>query len=340
MSAANRRTTIRDVAARAGVSPGTVSKALNGTGQVSADTRQRILAAARDTGFRPNELARSVFERRSYTVGMITTDSFERFSVPVMLGAEDALGAGRISVFLCDSRDDPIREKHYIDVLQGRRVDGFIVTGRSSNIRQPLAVERGTPVVYALTPSADDSDCSVVVDDRAAGRIAGDYFQRMGRTRIAHVTGPEHFDAARERALGLRESLAQGSTALVADPYFGGWGEHWGRQAAQMLVREHPDVDAIYCGSDLIARGVGDALRELGRGVPHDVALIGTDNWEIIATGARPSLTTVDTGLAEVGRVAAERLLDAIGGKPRSGVERIPPRLVIRGSTDPTGSSG
>ncbi len=334
MSEGHRRATIRDVAARAGVSPGTVSKALNGTGQISAATRRRIIDAAEETGFRPNELARSVFERRSYTVGMITTDSFERFSVPVMLGAEDALGAGRISVFLCDSRDDPIREKHYIDVLQGRRVDGFIVTGRSSNIRQPLAVEAGTPVVYALTPSSDPADCSVVVDDVAVGRLAGEHLVRMGRTRIAHITGPDRFDAARERAAGLQAALEAAGLDLVGPALFGGWGEEWGRQAAQALVRSHPDVDAIYCGSDLLARGVGDTLRELGRDVPHDVALIGTDNWEIIATGARPALTTVDTALTEVGRVAAERLLEAIGGTPRAGVESVAPRLVIRGSTD------
>jgi len=334
VSDGQRRTTIRDVAARAGVSPGTVSKALNGTGQISAQTRQRILAAAAETGFRPNELARSVFERRSYTVGMITTDSFERFSVPVMLGAEDALGAGRISVFLCDSRDDPIREKHYIDVLQGRRVDGFIVTGRSSNIRQPLAVEPGTPVVYALTPSANPNDCSIVVDDVAVGRIAGEHFLRMGRTRIAHITGPERFDAAQQRLAGLQQALAAGGTDLVAPAYFGGWAEDWGRQATQMLLRAHPDVDAISCGSDLLARGVTDSLRELGKHVPRDVAVIGTDNWEIIATGARPPLTTVDTALAEVGRIAAERLLDAIAGRPHSGVEHVPPQLVLRASTD------
>jgi LacI family transcriptional regulator len=338
VSDGQRRTTIRDVAARAGVSPGTVSKALNGTGQISAQTRQRILAAAAETGFRPNELARSVFERRSYTVGMITTDSFERFSVPVMLGAEDALGAGRISVFLCDSRDDPIREKHYIDVLQGRRVDGFIVTGRSSNIRQPLAVEPGTPVVYALTPSANPQDCSIVVDDVAVGRIAGEHFLRMGRTRVAHITGPERFDAAQQRLAGLQQALAAGGTELVAPPYFGGWAEDWGRQATQMLLRAHPDVDAISCGSDLLARGVTDSLRELGKHVPRDIAVIGTDNWEIIATGARPPLTTVDTALTEVGRIAAERLLDAIAGRPHSGIEHVPPRLVLRASTDDSAS--
>ncbi|WP_020579685.1 LacI family DNA-binding transcriptional regulator [Actinopolymorpha alba] len=329
-----KRATVRDVAARAGVSPGTVSKALNGTGQISRETRARIVAAAEEIDFRPNALARSVFQRRSYTVGLITTDSFERFSVPVMLGAEDALGAGRISVFLCDSRDDPVREKHYVDVLLGRRVDGFIVTGRSSNERPPLDVSPDVPVVYALTPSSNPADCSIVVDDRAAGRVAGEHLIRLGRRRVGHVTGPTWFDAARRRASGLVEALASANVQLVADPLYGDWTEAWGRQATHILLRSVQDIDAIYCGSDVLARGVADSLRELGRRVPEDVALIGTDNWEFIATGARPPLTSVDLGLTAVGRLAAQRLLDAIEGHPHSGREHVPCHLVVRGSTD------
>ncbi len=328
------RATIRDVAALAGVTAGTVSKALTGRGQVSAATRERIMAAVKEIDFRPNELARSVFERRSFTVGMITTDSFERFSVPVMLGAEDALGAGRISVFLCDSRDDPIRERHYIDVLMGRRVDGFIVTGRSSNKREPLAVERGFPVVYALTPSSDPRDCSIVVDDRRIGETAGEHFLRAGRKSVAYVTGPEYFDAVRQRGEGLNAALAAAGTRQTGQTYFGNWTEAWGRQAAQMLTRAHPEVDAIYCGSDLIGRGVVDGLRELGKSVPNDIAVIGTDNWQVIAAGSRPSLTTIDTQLARIGRIAAERLLDAIAGKPHSGIEAVAGELVVRDSTN------
>lgn len=335
MSGSSRnRATIRDVAALAGVTAGTVSKALTGRGQVSAETRARILAAAEQIDFRPNELARSVFERRSFTVGMITTDSFERFSVPVMLGAEDALGAGRISVFLCDSRDDPIRERHYIDVLMGRRVDGFIVTGRNSNPREPLAVEPGFPVVYALTPSSNPEDCSVVIDDRRIGAIAGEHFLRMGRKSVAYVTGPAHFDAAQQRGEGLNAALAAAGMQQTGQTYHGNWTEAWGRQAAPMLLRAHPDVDAIYCGSDLIGRGIIDGLRELGRSVPGDIAVIGTDNWQVIATGSRPTLTTIDTSLTRVGRIAAERLLDAIAGNPHSGIETVSGELVVRDSTN------
>ena len=99
--------TVRDVAARAGVSPGTVSKALNGTGQLRAATRDRVTAAAEELGFRPNHLAKSLLQGRTYTVGILTTDSFGRFTTPVMVGIEDALGAGRMSTLLCDGRGDP-----------------------------------------------------------------------------------------------------------------------------------------------------------------------------------------------------------------------------------------
>jgi LacI family transcriptional regulator len=329
-----RRATVRDVAAAAGVSPGTVSKALNGTGQISAATRRRIEQAAARLDFRPNELARGVFSRRSYTVGVITTDSFERFSVPVMLGAEDALGAGRISVFLCDSRDDPIRERHYLDVLLGRRVDGIIVTGRSSNPRKPIEVDRSVPVIYALTPSADSADCSIVVDDHGSGRLAGEHLIGIGRRKIAHITGPRYFDAARRRAAGLTAVLSGHGLSLAGQPHYGDWTEAWGRQATQVVLRSHPGVDAIHCGSDLIARGAADALRDARKAVPTDVALTGTDNWALIAEGCRPPLTSVDLGLHEIGCTAAERLLQAIDGKQRHGVEHIASHLVVRASTE------
>ena len=219
-------------------------------------------------------------------------------------------------------------------MLLGRRVDGFIVTGRTFNARRPLDVDSSVPVVYALTPSSDPADCSIVVDDVAAGRLAGEHLIRLGRQRIAYITGPEWFDASRQRLEGLRKALAAPGLDLVAEPLHGSWTEAWGRQAAHMLLRAAPDVDAVYCGSDILARGVASSLREAGRKVPHDVALIGTDNWELLAGGARPPLTSVDLGLSAVGRLAGERLLAAIAGQPHHGREHVAPQLVVRESTD------
>lgn len=328
--------TIRDVARVAGVSIGTASKALNGRGKLREETRAKVRAAAEQLRFRPNVLARGLLAGRTYTVGLLTTDSFGRFSIPVMLGAEDALGAGQVSVFLCDTRDDPIRERHYVDTLLSRRVDGIIVTGRRVEPRPPLGPDLGVPVVYAISQSEAAEDISVRPDDGGGGALAAEHLLATGRRRIGHVTGPDRFRVAHQRAEGMFDVLARNGLEPVAPPLHGEWSEDWGRQAADILLRADPSLDAVFCGSDQLARGVVDTLRERGRAVPDDVAVIGFDNWEAMALGARPPLSTVDMSLPEVGRVAAEKLLALIDGRPAEpGCHTVPCRLVPRASTGP-----
>lgn len=327
-SAARRgQATITEVAALAGVSVGTASKAVNGRGQLRPQTRARVLAAAAELGFEPNALARGLLSGRSFTVGLITTDSFGRFSIPVLLGAEEALGAGQISVFLCDSRGDQLRERHYARTLLARRVDGIIVAGRRIEPRPPL--ETSVPVVYAIGPSADPADASVVSDEAGGARLAIEHLIATGRQRIGHLTGPPGHLAARLRAEAVRDTLSAAGLES-SDIHFGQWSEEWGRQAAAILLRSRPDVDAICAGSDQIARGVADHLRETGR---TDVALTGFDNWDVMALACRPPLTTVDRNLHDLGRVAAETLLRKIAGEIVAGIQPIPCSLIVRAST-------
>jgi LacI family transcriptional regulator len=330
-----RRVTIRDVAAQAGISIGTASKALNGRGKLRAETRDRVVAAARDLGFAPNVLARGLLAGRTFTVGVITTDSFGRFSIPVMLGAEDALGAGQISVFMCDTRDDPDRERQYLDMLLSRQVDGLIVAGRRIEPRPSIGLGLGIPVVYAMTQSMDSDEPAILPDDTGGGRLAAEHLLALGRTRVGHITGPERFLAARKRARGFCDAMADAGLAFTAnDVLYGEWSEAWGREAARVARRTTPGVDAIFCGSDQIARGVSDTLRMIGCRVPEDIALVGFDNWSPMVDGADPPLTSVDMCLEDVGRVAAEHLLLAINGEPTHGPHTVPCRLVIRGSTE------
>jgi LacI family transcriptional regulator len=331
-----RRATIRDVAADAGVSIGTASKALNGQGRLRPETRERVAEAARRLGFAPNPLAQALLAGRTYTVGMITTDSFGRFSIPVMLGAEDALGAGHISVFMCDTRDDPERERRYLEMLTGRRVDGLIVTGRRIEPRPAVGAGLGVPVVYAMTQPLGGGAPAVLPDDTGGGAAAGTHLLAAGRRHIAHITGPERFLAARKRAAGLAGVLTGAGVPLAAgDVLYGEWSERWGREAAGLLLRRSPATDAIFCGSDQIARGVGDALRAAGRRVPDDIAIVGFDNWEPMVLGANPPLSSVDMCLEDIGRAAAEDLLSAIGGEQARGVRTVPCRLVVRASSAP-----
>jgi LacI family transcriptional regulator len=332
----SRPATIREVAALAGVSVGTVSKALNSRGQLRQETRDRVLMAAEQLRFRPYEAARNLATGRTFTVGLITTDSIGRFSIPVLLGAEDALDAGQISVFLCDSRDDPIRERHYVETLLSRRVDGLIITGRRSNSRAPISPDLSIPAVYALTPSTDPADCSVIVDDEQAGRLAAQHLVATGRTSIAHVTGPGRFDAVGKRETGLIQALRAQGLSVAGDVLYGDWSEAWGRQAVQILLRAKTAFDAIYCASDQLARGASESLHAAGRRVPEDVAVVGTDNWDVMVEGRRPTLTTIDMRLHEVGRLAASHLLAAIDGHPLHGVQVCPCELVSRQSSEAT----
>jgi LacI family transcriptional regulator len=333
-AAAGAPPTLADVARLAEVSVGTASKALNGRGQLRAETRRRVEETAAALGFRPNPYARGLAQGRTYTVGLITDDGFGRFSIPVVLGAEDALAAGQMLVFFCDTRDDPIRERHYVSMLMGRRVDGVIVTGRVTDRRPPLDISPNIPVVYAMIRSADPADACVTYDDEIGGHLAVEHLVAVGRRRIAYVTGPRHHYSASARFAGWAAALADAGLPQVRpDLAFGAWSEEWGRQAALVLAAEVPDLDAVFCGSDQVARGVIDGLREVGRRVPDDVAVVGFDNWDVMVTGRRPLLTSVDPNLHTVGRVAAEHLLAAIDDAPRQGVHLIAPRLIVREST-------
>jgi LacI family transcriptional regulator len=335
-----RSATITDVAALAGVSVGTASKALNGRGSLRVQTRQRVQEAAQRLGFQANAAARTLNSGRTYTVGMITTDTIGRFSIPVLIGAEGALGAGQMSVFLCDGRDDPIREQYYLRTLLSRRVDGIIVTGRRTQARPPIGTALPVPVVYAFISSTDPQDCSVVPDEADGARKAIEHLIAVGRHRVAHITGPERHHSARVRAEVAQSTLAEAGLALVAPPMFGEWSEAWGRHAVGMLLGRSEgqgggdgDFDAVFCGSDQIARGVADALRAAGRTVPADVALVGFDNWDVMSLACQPPLTSVDMDLDGLGRTAAEFLLAAINGQPAPGRHARPCHLVIRDST-------
>lgn len=333
-SSGSGRATLSDVARAAGVSIATASKALNGRDEVATATRQRVIAAAEQLAFSPNQQAQSLVAGRTGTVGLLTSDLEGRFVIPILMGAEDAFGAGQVNVFLCDARGDKIREQYHLKALLSRRVDGIIVVGRQTDPRPSLGQGIPVPVVYAYAPSDNPADISLTPDNRAGGRIAVEHLIACGRTRIAHITGDPSYIAARDRAQGVEEALRDAGLELVGEPMYSEWSERWGRAAADLVLMRYPDVDGIVCGSDQIARGVLDAIRDRGNSVPDDIAVIGYDNWEVLTTNSRPELTSIDANLQLLGRTAALRLFDAIEGEDiGSGTHHLPVRLVIRGST-------
>lgn len=265
---------------------------------------------------------------------MLTSDLENRFVLPVLLGAEDAFGAGSLSVLLADARDDILREQLHIETLLSRKVDGLLVVGRTTNPRGPLGLRSPVPVVYVYAPSTDAADASYTPDNVLAGRLAARHLVETGRRRIALANGEFTYAAARDRATGVAIELAAHGLELIGgDSLFGQWGERWGRDCASLITNGHSEVDAIIGGSDHIARGVIDSLRALGRRVPDDVAVIGFDNWDILVRESEPPLSSVDMNLQHLGRVAAQALVEAIDGGPRTGRHNEPVHVVARAST-------
>jgi LacI family transcriptional regulator len=323
------RVTIHDVAKEAGVSVSTVSKALNDTGRMAVETRDRIKSIAKGVGFRPNALARSLLFSRSFTVGLLTNDTYGRFTLPVMSGISEALVDRGVSVFLCAIEDDPDLAKIHVDAMLDKQVDGIIATGK--RIDRSLPVDLAgvpVPVVYAFTEGVEGS-VVLTADDAQGANLAVKQLRAVGRRNLVHVTGPTTFVSAMERANAFRADVGPG--ALVKH---GDWTEAWGHRAvAQLWDGAAPGIDGIFCGNDQIARGVVDALRERNVRVPADVSVIGFDNWEIFADQTRPGLTTVDMNLKELGRTAGLTILAlAEGGAVEPGLRRLPCKLVVRGS--------
>ncbi|AFL49999.1 LacI family transcriptional regulator [Sinorhizobium fredii] len=329
------RVTIHDLARVAGVSVSTVSKALNDNGRMAAETRARIKRMAAEIGFRPNALARGLLSSRSFTIGLLTNDTYGRFTLPVMAGVSEALVDHGVSVFLCAIEDDPALGKVHVDAMLDKQVDGIIATGK--RIDRSLPVDLAglpVPVVYAFTAGAPES-VTFTADDAHGAALAAAWLKKIGRRSLVHITGPEDFVSVRERACAFAKEAGGDAPVL-----YGVWSERWGHEAIAELWNAGERLpDGIFCGNDQIARGVIDALRERGVKVPDDVSVIGFDNWEILAEQTRPPLTTIDMNLKELGREAGLMVLALAEGRTaQPGLRKLPCKLVVRQSCGGAGT--
>ena len=327
------RPILAEVARKANVSISTASKALTGKGHIAPATRRAVQLAAEELGYRKVAPKRKV---SSGLIGLITTDYVGRFSLPLMTGAETTLGASNHAALLMSSHGKPSLEQRHIDLIASYGVAGLIVAGDTANPRNPLpdSVTQGLPIVYTYDPSTDPNDCSVVCDNVGAGRQAIEYLISAGKRHIAVVSGADAFLASRERRQGALDAFrmyGMQPLAVLSDR----WSEEWGNRAANWLVSHHPDLDAVYCLSDEIARGMCRGLVARGKSVPQDVSVVGHDNWDVFSVSAHPMLTTFDNNIALIGKKAARLLLDALKGKPHHGVHTVECSLIVRESSDP-----
>jgi LacI family transcriptional regulator len=334
------RPSLRDVARAANVSMATASRALNGLKGMSDQTRSRVLEAAAQLGFRPNEIARSLKVRASRTIGLVTDDLEGVFTMLIARGLEDVATVAGFNVFLCNSYGNPDRERQHIQALLDKQVDGIVLSSgyRVRHRGAPAAATGRTPLVYLYQYTSEVPVFCLLPDDTGGGSIAIRHLLEVGRQRIGIVAGPPHYEASGLRLQGARNALQEAGLSLA--PSRVRWGRKWYEDVGYQLVGELMSVrwapDGIFCMSDSLATGALGALKDRGLSVPGDVSVVGFDN-RYGSAHVRPPLTTVALPLYELGASAGELLLGLIQGEVRPPaepvVQRLPCTLVERESS-------
>ncbi|HEY0473280.1 MAG TPA: LacI family DNA-binding transcriptional regulator [Kribbella sp.] len=329
---------ISDVAARAGVSTATVSRALNGKATVDRDLVARVQQAAEELGYRPNGPARNLRRQEAAVVALIISDVENPFFTAIARGVEDVAHEVGYSVVLCNSDESAEKENRYIDVAIQERVAGVILspTGTTSSVEKLAA--RGTAFVAVDRPLPNQESDVVLVDTRLAARQATAHLIAQGYERIGCITGPVGVRTADDRLAGYRDALRtaklRSSTKLVRRTEYKAAGAH---QAAQELLDQAEPPDALLVANSAMAVGVLQALHEHGTRPGKEVGLVAFDDapWAALVD---PPLSVVAQPAYEIGTVAARLLLARIADNTRPATTTtLGARLIERGSSHRAG---
>ncbi len=335
------RVTIRDVAARAGVSQPTASLVLgkHPRARVATATRERVLAAAEELGYRPNVVARSLARGRSFALGIVVPDLRNPFVLDVVAGAERVASSAGYAVLLCDQSARPVAS--HLDTLRARQIDGVLLDAVGAAALPDDAL-RGVNVVLIDEPS--DRWPGVSTDARQAGRVAADHLLALGHRTVAFIGPSSDVHAFRMRERGFVETLRAAGVAVPSERWRRSAATVRGGQAAmRSLLSQTPRPTAVFCANDLLAIGAVKQCLTQGVALPSDVSVVGCDDIEM-SRFITPELTTVSIPARELGARAARLLLsyiehpedppDSQTRAARSALSRpLPVRLVSRGSS-------
>ncbi|MGW0733651.1 LacI family DNA-binding transcriptional regulator [Streptomyces sp. NPDC002851] len=339
--------TLADVAARAHVSPATVSRVLNGNYPVAAATRERVLRAVDELDYVLNGPASSLAAATSDLVGILVNDIADPFfgimagAVQSEIGGPGGRAGGERLAVVCNTGGSPERELTYLTLLQRQRAAAVVITGGAvENPEHAVALtaklqrltEAGTRVVLlGRPPTPDTGAVALTFDNRGGGRRLTEHLLTLGHRRIGYVAGPEERTTTRHRLEGHLEALA---AAGVPDPGVTAHGPYTrasGYEATLELLRREPDLTAVVAANDTVALGACAALRDSGRRIPDDVSVAGFDDLPF-CVDAVPALTTVRLPLSEAG-ARAGRIAMGREAEPAGGVATVRGDLVVRGST-------
>jgi LacI family transcriptional regulator len=337
------RPSIKDVAARAGVSIGTVSNVLNHPALVRPETRARVERAIDKLGFVRNDSARHLRSGSSRTLAYVVLDAANPFFTDVARGIDDVAKDQRLALYLCDSVQDAAREDDYLEQLAEQRVKGICITPvDDANPRLRQLPQMGVPVVLVdRAPSGKAAEwCSVDVDDHAGGELAVTHLLEAGHKSVAFVGGPLTIPQVEQRLAGARHAIKLAGVdedrLVVRETLALTVAE--GRRAGERLIglprRRRPT--SVFCANDLLALGVLQQMTQQGVRVPDDIAIVGYDDIEFASAAAVP-LTSVSQPRNQIGRAAAELVLaeaDSPEGHEHRHVQ-FDPELIVRASSNP-----
>jgi LacI family transcriptional regulator len=348
---ARHTVTIVDVARAAGVSKSTAGRALAGAAEVSARTREKVARVAAELGYRPNSLARSMITGNTETVGVVVPDLSNRFFAEALQSIARTVRKHGYEVLVSGTEGERELERRSVETLAAKRVDGLIVAplhGTDDDHLRRLA-EDGTALVMLdrRAPGVDRASF-VSTNNIEASRLAVDYLIGLGHRDIAVISetryDPALANVTEPAAAGLRPSAMRVAGYLQAMtaagiPVIPEYVTHSAYSSAisfdttRTLLRDHPEITAIYCTDNVLSAGAFAAVQDSGLRCPQDLSLIGFDDHEW-ATLVRPRLTVVEQPTEAIGVAAAEDLLDAIAEPSRPPVTRLlSARLVVRDST-------
>ena len=330
-----RRVTLGDVARVAGVSMQTVSRAVNGKGEISAETRERIMKTVQELGYRPNRLARAMSTQRTNLIGLIVPDITNPYFPEVIRGVQDKAQANDYNVLACNSDDEPESELSIIEILASHGVDGIITF--SSKVEKGLLLaftKTFRPLVFVNRRFEHPDVSSLLVDNLLGGYLAVDHFVREGHTMIGMITNKEYSLSAEPRVQGFLERLSHHKLSAESNQIESALpSAEGGYKATIRLLETRQDITAIFSYNDLMALGALRACRDVGRPVPESVSIIGFDDIQLAAMST-PALSSVRVDKYRLGGLAFERILEMIE-KPekqfspiKMGVE-----LILREST-------
>ena len=331
--------TMREIAAQAGVSVGTVSHVINGTAGVRELLRQRVLAAISKLGYQPSQLGRALRRNQTAMVGMIIPDITNPFFPAVVRGVEDIAYRHSYRLVLCNTDNDPAKEASYLNELCSYRPAGLLLipaAGTRITAQLTLLARAGPPVVCVDRRPAQWQGDSVVVANESGARAAARHLLELGHRCLGVISGPLHLTNAVERLNGFRCGLQQAGVILPSEyVQEARFDRQSGYQAALRLLRMLPRPTAIFAGNDLMALGVLLAARELNLRCPQDLSIVGFDSFEFDEF-TEPTLTSVYQPGYQMGAAAANLLMERIhGSTARAKSLVLPSELKCRASSGP-----